>query len=73
MSYSAPTGTKPAQDIISTAKEAGGAEYFVMFSFNRHITDNPFHAAERSYIEKACKDSGINFVYDNPPHLLGRY
>ncbi len=36
-----------------------------MFSFNRHITDNPFHAAERSYIEKACKDSGINFVYDN--------
>ena len=55
---------KAAQDIISTAKEAG-AEYFVMFSFNRHITDNPFHAAERSYIEKACKDSGINFVYDN--------
>ena len=34
---------KAAQDIISTAKEAG-AEYFVMFSFNRHITDNPFHA-----------------------------
>ena len=55
---------KASQDIISTAKEAG-AEYFVMFSFNRHITDNPFHAAERSYIEKACKDSGINFVYDN--------
>ena len=55
---------KAAQDIISTAKEAG-AEYFVMFSFNRHITDNPFHAAERSYIEKACKDSGIHFVYDN--------
>ena len=55
---------KAAQDIISTAKEAG-AEYFVMFSFNRHITDNPFHAAERSYFEKACKDSGINFVYDN--------
>ena len=55
---------KAVQDIISTAKEAG-AEYFVTFSFNRHITDNPFHAAERSYIEKACKDSGINFVYDN--------
>lgn len=55
---------KAADDIIATAK-AAGAEYFVMFSFNRHIADNPLHAAERSYIENACKSSGITFVYDN--------
>lgn len=52
-----------ANDIISNAKEAG-AEYFVMFSFNRH-TENPLYAGAKSYFENACKENGITFVYDN--------
>ncbi len=53
-----------ANDIVSAAKEQG-ATHFLMFSMNRHISQNPLHAAEREFIEQACAAQGITFVYDN--------
>lgn len=55
---------KFANDIVGKAKEQG-ADSFLMFSFNRHITKNPLYAAEREYIEKACAAQDIKFKYDN--------
>ena len=55
---------KAANEIIDRAKEQG-AEYFLMFSINRHIGQNSLFAAEREYFEIACKAKGIKFVYDN--------
>ena len=53
-----------ASDIVAAAKEQG-AKYFVVFSINRHIGDNPLISAENAAIEKACKEQGITYVYDS--------
>ncbi|GEM_PF-983947 len=60
---------KAAKDIVGKAKEQG-AEYFLMFSINRHIGENSLFALEREYFEAACKDNGIAFVYDNAVDTL---
>lgn len=50
--------------IVAQAKEQG-AEYFVMFSFTRHINDNPLVAAQQVAIKAACEEQGIAFAYEN--------
>lgn len=50
--------------IVAQAK-AQGAEYFVMFSFTRHINDNPLVAAQQIAIKAACEEQGIVFAYEN--------
>lgn len=55
---------KAAEDIVAQAKKQG-AEYFLMFSMERHISKNPLYAAEREFIEKACEAQGVNFLYDH--------
>lgn len=53
-----------AKAIVAQAK-AQGAEHFVLFSFERHMNKNPLISAQHIAMEKACKEQGINFVYDN--------
>lgn len=53
-----------AKAIIAKAK-AEGAEYFVMFSFERHKNNNPLITSQQITFEAACKEQGINFIYDN--------
>lgn len=50
--------------IVAQAK-AQGAEHFVMFSFTRHINDNPLVAAQQIAIKAACEEQGIAFAYEN--------
>lgn len=53
-----------AKAIVAQAK-AQGAEHFVLFSFERHMNKNPLISAMHIAMEAACKEQGINFVYDN--------
>ncbi len=53
-----------AKAIVAQAK-AQGAEYFVLFSFERHMNKNPLISAQHIAMENACKEQGINFIYDN--------
>ncbi len=55
---------KAANDIVTAAKEQG-AKHFVVFSFNRHITDNPLIRAENTAIKAACEAQGINYIYES--------
>lgn len=54
---------KAADDMVKTAKESG-AEYFTVFSFNRHL-NNEICSDLCGFIENACKENGISYVYDN--------
>ncbi len=56
--------TKVAADAVASAKEQG-AEYFVLFSINRHITNNPMYSALNTAFKNACETNGIKYVYDN--------
>lgn len=56
--------TKAANDIVATAKKQG-AKYFVVFSINRHITDNPLISGANTAIKAACEAEGISYVYEN--------
>ncbi len=55
---------KAAEDIVATAKNQG-AKYFVVFSINRHITDNPMISAANAAIKAACEANEIAYVYEN--------
>lgn len=55
---------KTAEDIVAAAKEQG-AKYFVVYSFNRHITDNPLIRAENDAIKTACEAHGITYIYES--------
>lgn len=55
---------KAAEDIVAAAKEQG-AKYFVVYSFNRHITDNPLIRAENDAIKTACEAQGITYIYES--------
>ena len=50
--------------IVAQAK-AQGAEYFVMFSFTRHLNENPLIASQQVAIKAACEEQGITFAYEN--------
>ncbi|MBQ2847371.1 MAG: DUF3798 domain-containing protein [Clostridia bacterium] len=55
---------KAANDIVATAKQQG-AKYLVVFSINRHITDNPLIANENAALKAACEAEGITHIYEN--------
>lgn len=56
--------TEYGKAIVAQAK-AQGAEYFVMFSFARHINENPLIASQQVAIKAACEEQGIAFAYEN--------
>lgn len=53
-----------AKDIVANAKEQG-AKYFVVFSINRHISENNMLANANTAIKTACEEAGISYIYDN--------
>ena len=55
---------KAANDIVATAKKQG-AKSFVVFSINRHITDNPLISGANGAIKAACDAEGIKYIYEN--------
>lgn len=55
---------KTAADVVAAAK-AQGAEHFVVFSINRHITNNPMYSAANAAFKAECEAQGLNYVYDN--------
>ncbi len=55
---------KAANDIVATAK-AQGAKSFVVFSINRHITDNPLLSGANAAFKAACEAEGISYIYEN--------
>lgn len=55
---------KVAADAVAAAK-AQGAEHFVVFSINRHITNNPMYTSLNTAFKAECEAQGINYVYDN--------
>ncbi len=55
---------KFAADTVAEAKERG-AEHFVVFSINRHITNNPMYTSLNTAFKTECESQGINYVYDN--------
>lgn len=55
---------KAAEGIVAAAKEQG-AKHFVVFSINRHITENPLLRGANKAIEDACKAQGITYIYDS--------
>lgn len=52
-----------AEDIVNNAIKQG-AEYFVVFSINRHISENPLLREANQYIKEACEAKGITYIYD---------
>lgn len=55
---------KAAEDIVAQAK-AQGAKYFVMFSFSRHISGNPFIRGEIDAFKTACEAQDITYLYES--------
>ena len=55
---------KAANDIVATAK-AQGAKHFVVFSINRHISDNPLIRNANAAIKAACEAEGLSYIYEN--------
>lgn len=55
---------KAAQDIVATAKNQG-AKYFVVYSINRHINENPLLMNANGAIKLACDEAGITYIYEN--------
>ncbi len=52
-----------AADIVSCAAKMG-AEYFVMFSYERHAAGNPLYAQLKKTLADECYAKEIEFVYD---------
>ena len=52
-----------AESIVNAAAEQG-AEYFVVFSINRHISENPLLFGANKAIKEACEAKGITYIYD---------
>ena len=55
---------KVAADTVAQAKERG-AEHFVVFSINRHITNNNMYSSANTAFKKECDAQGLNYIYDN--------
>lgn len=55
---------KAAKDIVATAKNQG-AKYFVVFSINRHINENPLLMNANGALKLACEEAGITYIYEN--------
>lgn len=64
---------KAAEDIVAQAKEQG-AKYFVVFSLNRHISNNALIRSENEAIKSACEAQGITYIYDSSydPNYSGK-
>lgn len=61
-----------AKDIAASAKKMG-AEYFVFFTFKRHI-ENEYVVWQRDCLKAACEEAGIVFVEknaDDPTNAAG--
>lgn len=56
--------SKVAAETVAQAKERG-AEYFVVFSINRHITNNNMYSSANAAFKSECEAQGINYVYDS--------
>ena len=56
--------SKVAADAVAAAKTQG-AEQFVVFSINRHITNNPMYSALNTAFKNECETHGLKYVYDN--------
>lgn len=56
--------SKVAADTVAEAKERG-AEHFVVFSINRHISNNQMYTSLNTAFKNECEAQGINYVYDN--------
>lgn len=56
--------TKAANDIVATAKKQG-ANNFIVYSINRHITDNPLLSGANAAIKAACEAEGLGYIYEN--------
>lgn len=65
---------KAANDIVAQAK-AQGAQYFIFFSHNRHISGNGaaddgiamLYATAKNAVSVACEEQGITFISDTAP------
>lgn len=55
---------KAANAIVAAAKEQG-AKYFVVFSINRHISENPLLRGANDFIKTACEEQGLTYIYDS--------
>lgn len=55
---------KYADEIVANAKKRG-AEYFLCFSFEAHMSSNPIYTLLKSELTKKCEENGIEFIYDN--------
>ena len=53
-----------SKDIVDTAAKMG-AEYFVFFSFDRHMGNNPLFAQIKNHLLDRCTDKSIEFIYEN--------
>lgn len=56
--------SKYSEDIVDTASKLG-AEYFVFFSFDRHMANNPLYAQIKKYMADECDSKKIKFIYEN--------
>ncbi len=55
---------KYADEIVSAAKERE-AEYFLCFSFEAHMGNNPIYTLLKTELTKKCEENGIKFVYES--------
>ena len=55
---------KYSKEIVDTAKDLG-AEYFVFFSFDRHVSSNPLYAQIKKSIADECYNKRVEFVFEN--------
>ena len=55
---------KYADEIVANAKKRG-AEYFLCFSFEAHMSSNPIYTLLKSELTKKCEENGIKFIYDS--------
>jgi hypothetical protein len=53
---------KYAKEIIDTAKKMG-AEYFVLYSYDRHVANNPLYAQVKRYISVGCEENDIKYIF----------
>ncbi len=63
---------KYSKDIVDTAKDLG-AEYFILFSYDRHVASNPLYSQLKKSIADECYNKRVEFVFENfqDPNFAG--
>ena len=63
---------KYSKDIVDTAKDMG-AEYFILFSYDRHVASNPLYSQLKKSIADECYNKRVEFVFENfsDPNFAG--